>query len=51
MGALKAAYKAFPQAIVKKWEDIDQELIDHLIRSMDTRVNEVLAAKGWHTRY
>jgi hypothetical protein len=51
MGKSKAAYRAFIQAIVTEWEDIDQDLIDNLIKSMDSRVNTVLEAKGWHTRY
>jgi len=51
MGKSKKAYKAFQRAIRVEWAAIDQDLIDGLIKSMDNRVNAVLAAKGWHTRY
>jgi hypothetical protein len=37
--------------IIEAWEAIPQDTIDHLIRSMDYRVNAVLAAEGWHTKY
>lgn len=51
MGASQESYRLFQQAIIEEWNAIDQEVIDNLIRSMDNRVNHVLAAKGWHTRY
>lgn len=51
MGKGKQAYEALYRAIVTEWDAIDQEEIDNLIRSMDNRVNHVLAAKGWHTWY
>jgi len=44
-------YGAFQRAIRVEWAAIDQDLIDGLIRSMDNRVNTVLEANGWHTRY
>jgi len=51
MGKSKKAFKAFQRAIIIKWALIDQALIDDLILSMDNRVNAVLEAKGWYTRY
>jgi hypothetical protein len=39
------------RVIIEAWEAIPQSAIDHLIRSMDYRVNAVLAAEGWHTKY
>lgn len=50
-GRSKVALEDFQRAIIQEWEGLDQEKIDHLIRSMDYRVNHVLAAKGWHTKY
>ena len=39
------------KALQEAWDDIGQELMDSLIRSMDMRINEVIKAKGWHTRF
>jgi hypothetical protein len=33
------------------WEELGQDYFDGLIRSMDSRVNAVLLAKGWYTKY
>ena len=51
MGESQAAYDELAQVIVEAWEAIPQDYIDGLIKSMDNRVNAVLAAKGWHTKY
>jgi DDE superfamily endonuclease len=51
MGKCQAAYNALGTAIKEAWEALDQEKIDTLIKSMDNRINAVLAAKGWQTRY
>ena len=51
MGESQEAYDALARAIVEAWEAIPQEYIDNLIKSMDNRVNAVLEAKGWHTKY
>jgi transposase len=51
MGANKEAYQSLFQAIRKGWEAIAQNAINDLIKSMDTRVNAVLHAKGWYTRF
>jgi hypothetical protein len=50
MGASEEAYQRLFQAIREGWEAISQDAIDDLIKSMDTRVNAVLRAKGWYAR-
>ena len=50
-GKTQEAHDALAKAIVEAWDALDQDIIDSLIRSMDSRVNHVIAAKGWHTRY
>jgi transposase len=41
----------FTRLIERAWEDLGQDYFDGLIRSMDSRVNAVLLAKGWYTKY
>jgi transposase len=41
----------FMRLIEKAWEELGQDYFDGLIRSMDSRVNAVLLAKGWYTKY
>ena len=36
-----------PQA----WEDIKENTIEHCVESMQARINAVIAAQGWQTRY
>jgi ASC-1-like (ASCH) protein len=38
-------------AFVQVWEEIPQETIRHLIRSMPRRCREVIQARGGHTQY
>ncbi|KAI3361578.1 hypothetical protein L3Q82_013721, partial [Scortum barcoo] len=38
-------------ALVQVWEEIPQETIHHLIRSMPRRCREVIQARGGHTHY
>jgi hypothetical protein len=45
------AYQALYNALNEGWDQIKQSLIDGLIKSMESRVNAVIAAKGWYTRY
>jgi hypothetical protein len=33
------------------WDTLDQELFDKLGASMNNRIEAVIAAKGWHTKY
>jgi transposase len=51
MGKSEEDYQRLFQAIREGWEAIGQDAINDLIKSMDTRVNCVLKAKGWYTRY
>jgi hypothetical protein len=51
MGSSQEAYDELARVIVEAWDAIPQEAIDHLIKSMDYRVNAELAAEGWHTEY
>ena len=51
MGQSQEAWDALARAIVEAWDALDQSYIDNLVRSMDNRVNHVVDAKGWHTRY
>jgi DDE superfamily endonuclease len=51
MRASQAALEHFRDCINECWHDIPQEIIDSLIKSMDSRVNHVMAAKGWQTKY
>ena len=51
MGESQAAYDELAWVIVEAWEAIPQDYIDGLIKSMDNRVNAMLAAKKWHTKY
>jgi transposase len=51
LGESQAAYDELARVIVEAWEAMAQDRIDSLIKSMDNRVNAVLQAKGWHTKY
>ena len=51
MGKSEEAYQALYDALNEGWDQIKQSLIDRLIKSIDSRVNAVIAAKGWYTRY
>ncbi|ETS77575.1 hypothetical protein PFICI_11449 [Pestalotiopsis fici W106-1] len=33
------------------WEDIEQDLINRVILSMPRRINAIINARGWYTRY
>ena len=39
------------QALEEAWPRLQQELLDELIKSMDTQINAVLEAEGWYTRF
>ena len=51
MGKSEEDYQRLFQAIREGWEAIGQEAINKLIKSMDIRVNAILLAKGWYTRF
>jgi transposase len=39
------------EAAVEAWEDIREEVLDHLCQSMRRRLEAVIAANGWYTKY
>ncbi len=41
----------FKKALFKSWEEIGQEVIDRLIRSIPKRLEEVIKANGGNTNY
>ena len=43
--------EAMIKALVEVWKEVGRQLMDDLIDSMTTRVNAVLEAKGWYTRF
>jgi hypothetical protein len=51
MGKSEEAYQALYNALNEGWNQMKQSLIDGLIKSMDSKVNAVIAAKGWYIRY
>ena len=38
-------------ALEEAWTRIDDQLMEDLIRSMDNRIQAVIAAEGWYTRF
>ncbi len=51
MGESEEAYQQLFRAIREGWEAIAPEAIEKLIKSMDDRLNAVLYAEGWYTRF
>ena len=51
LGRSEEAIEEFKEAIKETWKALDQEKIDNYIRSMTTRINAVLLAEGWYTRF
>jgi hypothetical protein len=51
MGTNQMAYQRLYSAMEEGWAAIPQAKIDHLIRSMNERVESVRLARGWHTRF
>jgi hypothetical protein len=43
--------EALRKALQEAWDIIPKEYFDRLIESMPSRVNAVIKAKGWHTKY
>ncbi|OAP55598.1 hypothetical protein AYL99_09749 [Fonsecaea erecta] len=41
----------FAKVITKAWASIDRKKIKNAVKSMDKRVNAVIEAKGWYTRF
>ncbi|KAM4057523.1 DDE superfamily endonuclease [Hirsutella rhossiliensis] len=38
-------------AAVGAWEDLEEDTLNHLIESMPRRLQAVVAARGWYTKY
>ena len=51
MGKSEEAYQQLFSAIREGWDAIAHEAIEKLVKGMDDRVNAVLAAGGWYTRF
>jgi hypothetical protein len=51
IGDSQEALDKLARVIIEVWEAIPQDTINYLIRSIDYRMNTVLAAKGWYTKY
>ena len=51
MDASEKAYQQLFTAIREGWKAIVSEAIEKLVKSMDNRVNAVLHAEGWYTRF
>jgi transposase len=50
-GETKADRQVFIDAAKAAWAAIDQSYINNLIDSMPRRIEAVIKAKGWQTRY
>ena len=50
-GNNKKVRKAMIDVMLDVWGDLGDQLMHNLIDSMTTRVNAVLEAEGWHTRF
>lgn len=50
-GGIDQVLNALWDALEQAWLLIDEELIDELIRSMDNRVQALIAAEGWYTLF
>jgi transposase len=50
-GSSQAALDRLGRVIIEAWEAVPQEFIDGLINTMTSRINSLLDAGGWHTKY
>ena len=50
-GSLDKMRKAMIKVMLEVWEEVGEKLRYNLIDSMTTRVNAILAAEGWYTRF
>lgn len=39
------------EAAVEVWEQFEVELLDQLVESMPRRIEAIVNAKGWYTKY
>jgi class 3 adenylate cyclase len=45
------AKQALIAAAIELWEEIEPEVIDNLVNSMKRRMQAVVRAHGWYTKY
>ena len=38
-------------AVSRAWSEIPEKRIEELVKSMETRINAVIEAEGWYTRF
>jgi transposase len=50
-GTKEEVIQTLIEALKEAWAKIGKDYFDSLIKSMDQRVNAVLEAKGWYTKY
>jgi transposase len=50
-GTKEEVTERFLVLIQRSWEVIGQDYFHDLVRSMDSRINAVISAKGWYTKY
>lgn len=46
-----ASSELLERAAVEVWEEIEDDVLDNLIRTMPNRINAVIRAGGWYTTY
>jgi predicted nuclease with RNAse H fold len=46
-----ASMQRLCEAAVEVWEEFDEDLLATLIESMPRRLEAVIAARGWYTKY
>jgi transposase len=51
MGKSEEAYQQLFTAIREGWNAIAHEAIEKLVKSIDDRVNAIIHAEGWYTRF
>lgn len=47
----KETKKKLIEAEVKAWDKIDETVLNNLIETMDHRLQHVIDAQGWYTKY
>jgi hypothetical protein len=47
----EAAMNALIRAAIIVWEDLEEGMLDHLLLSMPRRLQAVIDAGGWYTKY
>ena len=50
-GSPETVKSVLKERLMEVWWDIGEKMLNRLIESMSERVQAVLAAKGWYTKY